>query len=77
MVVEGLDMLELCGGERKGIVILRLSNVYRAVFCDFVAENGFAEGKNKLLFALIRDSPAILKFGDSWELDKNVDHNSF
>ena len=77
MVVEGLDMLELCGGERKGIVILRLSNVNRAVFCDFAAENGFAEGKNTLLSALIRDSPAILKFGDSWELDKNVDHNGF
>ena len=75
--MEGVDMLELCGGERKGIVVLGLSNVNRAVFCDFAAENGFAEGKNTLRSALIRDSPAILKFGDSWELDKNVDHNGF
>ena len=57
-------MLELCGGERKGIVILRSSNVNRAVFCNFAA-------------TLIRDSPAILKFGNSWDLDKNVDHNGF
>ena len=34
-------------------MILRSSNVNRAVFCNFPAENGFAEGKNALLSALI------------------------